>query len=208
FVAPVSLSATGPAGFTTSYSTNPIIGGSGTSTLTVTVDSSVATGSYIVTVTGTSGPLTHTATVNVTVSASTKTTLVLSQISWAHRLSLAKNGNTQTFTLILKNTGKSATYVQLAAGNSTDLKTFFNLESAVAMLPPGSAITISLSQPFNTTSVGLKFNFTIRLFYGTSIDSSGNILRPQMLQAVKGSFTIFPSLASAGSEVQDRESRF
>ena len=193
FVAPVSLSANGPAGFTTSYSINPIPGGSGTSILTVSVASSVATGSYIVTVTGASGPITHTATVNVTVSASTKTTLVLSQVSWAHRLSLAKNGNTQTFTLILKNTGKSATYVQLlAAGNSTDLKTFFNLESAVAMLPPGSAITISLSQPFNTTNVGLKFNFTIQLFYGTSIDSSGNILSPQMLQAVKGSFTIVP----------------
>src|SRR2546421_10217119 len=100
FVAPVSLSATGPAGFTTSYSINPIIGGSGTSTLTVTVDSSVATGSYIVTVTGTSGLIAHSATTNLTVSSSTKTNLVVSQVSWNHRLSLSKNGKSQPFTRI------------------------------------------------------------------------------------------------------------
>src|SRR5881296_317486 len=191
FVAPVSLSATGPAGFTTSYSINPIMGGSGTSTLTVTVDSSVATGSYIVTVTGTSGLIAHSATINVTVSSSTKTNLVVSQVSWNHRLSLSKNGNTQTFTLILKNTGKSMLYVQLlAAGNSTDLKSFFNLKSGVASLSPGSSLMISLSQPFDTTSIGSKYSFTLQVFYGTSIDSSGNILSPQTLQVVKGAFTI------------------
>jgi len=191
FVAPVSLSATGPAGFTTSYSINPIMGGSGTSTLTVTVDSSVPTGSYIVTVTGTSGLIAHSATINVTVSSSTKTNLVVSQVSWNHRLSLSKNGNTQTFMLILKNTSKSVEYVQLlAAGNSTDLKSFFNLKSGVALLVPGSSLTISLSQAFNTASIGSKYSFTLQLFYGTSIDSSGNILSPQTLQVVKGAFTI------------------
>ncbi len=191
FVAPVTLSATGPAGFTTSYSVNPISGGSGTSTLTVAVAGSVSAGSYILTVTGSSGSITHSATLNVTVAASAKTTLVVTQVSWTHRLSLSKNSPTQTFTLNVKNTGISPAYVQLlAAGNSTDLKSFFNVESGVALLSPGASITITLSQPFNGTIIGLKFNFTIQLFYGTSIDPAGNILSPHTLQAVKGSFTI------------------
>ncbi len=191
FVAPVTLSATGPAGFTTSYSINPILGGSGTSTLTVAVAGSVSAGSYILTVTGSSGSITHSATINVTVALSAKTTLIVTQVSWTHRLSLSKNSPTQTFTLNVKNTGISPAYVQLlAAGNSTDLKSFFNVESGVTLLSPGASITITLSQPFSGTIIGLKFNFTIQLFYGTSIDPTGTILNPHTLQAVKGSFTI------------------
>ena len=83
----------------------------------------------------------------------------------------------------------SPTYIQLlAAGNSTNFTSSFSLGSSVALLSPGKSITISLSQPFNTTSISLKFNFTIHLLYGTSIDATGNILSPQTIQAVKGSF--------------------
>jgi len=191
FTGSVTLSATAPPGFTTNFSVNPITGGSGTSTLNITVASSVGEGSYILTVTGSSGSITHSATINVTVAASAKTTLVVTQVSWTHRLSLSKNSTTQTFTLNVKNTGVSPAYVQLlAAGNSTDLKSFFNVESGVTLLSPGASITITLSQPFNGTIIGLKFNFTIQLFYGTSIDPAGTILSPHTLQAVKGSFTI------------------
>ncbi len=191
FTAPVNLNATGQSGFTASFSVNPITSGTGTSTLNITVASSVSAGSYILTVTGTSGPITHSATLNVTVAASAKTTLVVTQVSWTHRLSLSKNSPTQTFTLNVKNTGISPAYVQLlAAGNSTDLKSFFNVESGVALLSPGASTTITLSQPFNGTIIGLKFNFTIQLFYGTSIDPTGTILNPHTLQTVKGSFTI------------------
>ena len=191
FTAPVNLNATGQSGFTASFSVNPIMGGSGTSTLNITVASSVSAGSYILTVTGSSGSISHTATINVTVAASAKTTLVVTQVSWAHRLSLSKNSATQTFTLNVKNTGVSPAYVQLlAAGNSTDLKSFFNVESGVTLLSPGASVTITLSQPFNATGIGVKFIFTIQLFYGTSIDPAGTILSPHTLQAVKGSFTI------------------
>ncbi len=191
FTGSVTLSATAPPGFTTNFSVNPITGGSGTSTLNITVASSVGEGSYILTVTGSSGSITHSATINVTVAASAKTTLVVTQVSWTHRLSLSKNSTTQTFTLNVKNTGVSPAYVQLlAAGNSTDLKSFFNVESGVTLLSPGASITITLSQPFNATGIGVKFNFTIELFYGTSIDPAGTILSPHTLQAVKGSFTI------------------
>src|SRR5207302_10832843 len=44
------------------------------------------------------------------------------------------------------------------------------------------SMTITLSQPFNATSIGLKFNFTIQLLYGTAIDPSGTILSPNALQ--------------------------
>jgi len=191
FTAPVSLNATGQTGFTASFSVNPIMGGSGTSTLNIAVASSVSAGSYILTVTGSSGSISNTVTLNVTVAASAKTTLVVTQVSWAHRLSLSKNSATQTFTLNVKNTGVSPAYVQLlATGNSTDLRSFFNVESGVTLLSPGASITITLSQPFNATGVGVKFNFTIQLFYGTRIDPVGTILSPHTLQAVKGSFTI------------------
>jgi len=191
FTAPVNLNATGQSGFTASFSVNPITSGTGTSTLNITVASSVSAGSYILTMTGSSGSITHSATLNVTVAASAKTTLVVTQLSWTHRLSLSKNGATQTFTLNVKNTGVSPAYVQLlAAGNSTDLKSFFNVESGVTLLSPGASVTITLSQLFNATGIGVKFNFTIQLFYGTSIDAAGTILSPHTLQAVKGSFTI------------------
>jgi len=191
FTGAVALSTTAPTGFTTSFSTNPITGGTGTSTLTIIVGTSVAPGSYTLTVNGNSGSTTHTTTINVTVTASTKTTLVVTQTSWTHRLSLSKNGHTQTFTVTIKNTGKTPAYIQLlAAGNSTNLTSSFNLGSAVALLTPGKSVTISLSQPFNTTSIGLKFNFTIQLLYGTSIEATGNILSPQTIQVAKGTFAI------------------
>src|SRR5207245_2434840 len=191
FTAPVNLNATGQSGFTTSLSINPVKGGLGTSTLNITVASSVSAGSYILTVTGSSGSITHSATLNVTVAASAKTTLVVTQVSWAHRLSLTKSSSAQTFTLTVKNTGVSPAYVQLlVAGNSTNLNSFFNVESRVILLSPGTSMTITLSQPFNATSIGLKFNFTIQLFYGTGIGPSGIILSPHALQVVKGSFTV------------------
>src|SRR5207253_6234019 len=103
-------------------SINPILGGSGTSTLTVTAASSVAAGSYIITVTGNSGSITHSLTLNVTVASSSKLTLSVVQVSWTHRLSLSKNGGSQTFTMTVKNTGKSPAYVQLLAAGHRDRK--------------------------------------------------------------------------------------
>jgi len=190
FSGPINLSTAGPAGLSTSFSVNPIVNGT-TSTLKIVASSSIAPGSYTVMVTAASGSITHSSTLKVTIASSTKTNVVVSQVSWSHRLSLTKNSNTQTFTLTLKNTAKNPLYVQLlATGNSTDLKSFFNIESGITLLSPGSSLTISLSQQFDTSSIGSKFNFTLQLFYGTSVDKSGNIINPQSLQVTKGSFTI------------------
>ncbi|HEX4965760.1 MAG TPA: choice-of-anchor D domain-containing protein [Thermoanaerobaculia bacterium] len=64
----VALTASAPAGITTSFSPTSISGTS-SSTLTVTVSSSVAAGTYPVTITGANGTLTESETVTVVVSA-------------------------------------------------------------------------------------------------------------------------------------------
>ena len=67
FAGTVALSATGlPTGATASFNPTSITG-SGTATLTVTTNSTIAGGSYPIAVTGTSGSLTNTATVTLAV---------------------------------------------------------------------------------------------------------------------------------------------
>jgi hypothetical protein len=74
----ISLSASGqPAGVTVGFSPASIAApGAGSSTMTMTVGSSVATGAYPITVTGTGGSTTHTTTVNLTVTSGSITQLL------------------------------------------------------------------------------------------------------------------------------------
>ena len=72
FTGSVTLSASGlPSGANATFSPNPITGGSGNSTMSVTTSTSTPTGTYTLTITGTSGSLTHTATVTLVVSGGT-----------------------------------------------------------------------------------------------------------------------------------------
>jgi kumamolisin len=67
FNTPVALSASGqPTGVTVSFNPTSITG-AGTSSMSITVGSSVATGTYPITVTGTAGSTVHTTTVTLTV---------------------------------------------------------------------------------------------------------------------------------------------
>jgi len=74
----ISLSASGqPSGVTVGFSPASIAApGAGSSTVTMTVGSSVATGTYPITVTGTGGSTTHTTTVNLTVTSGSITQLL------------------------------------------------------------------------------------------------------------------------------------
>ena len=68
----IALSATGqPSGVTVAFSPTSIAApGAGTSTMTITVGSGTAVGTYPITVTGTGGGTTHTTTVSLTVTSS------------------------------------------------------------------------------------------------------------------------------------------
>ena len=74
FTGSVSLSVSGlPSGANATFSTNPISGGSGNSTMSVTTSSSTPTGTYTLTITGTSS--------NPSLSHSTTVTLIVSSFS-------------------------------------------------------------------------------------------------------------------------------
>jgi hypothetical protein len=71
FTDAVSLSATGlPAGVTATFSPASITGGSGTSTMNVSVGASTVAGSYTLTIKGTDGALQHSAAVTLVVTTS------------------------------------------------------------------------------------------------------------------------------------------
>jgi hypothetical protein len=72
FSGDVTLSTSGlPSGASASFSANPVSGGSGASTMTVSTLASTPAGTYTVTVTGTSGSLVHSTTVTLVVQAAT-----------------------------------------------------------------------------------------------------------------------------------------
>jgi subtilase family serine protease len=72
FTSSVTLTnSTLPAGVTAVFGTNPVTGGSGTSSLTFTVGSTATPGTYPITVTGTSGSIVETTTVSLTVTGIT-----------------------------------------------------------------------------------------------------------------------------------------
>ncbi len=187
----VALSSNAPSGFTSTFSPNPVLGGSGTSNLTLSVSSTVAVGNYTVIVTGIGGSFSHTASIHVTVSAASKVTLTVSQVSWTHRLSLSKSGGMETWTMLVKNTGTVPAYFQIAtAGNSTSSAQPFSVKTPVAVLAPGASMTITLSQPFTNASIGLKYSFAVSLMYGSGTYASGSIISPSTILVTKGTFSI------------------
>jgi hypothetical protein len=191
FTGPVTLSSTAPAGFASNFGLNPILGGSGSSTLSLSILSTVPVGNYTVTVTGTGGSFNHTVAIRVTVSTAAKVTLAVGQVSWSHRVSLRRSGGVETWTTTVRNTGQTPAYFQvLAAGNSTSSGIFFGAKTTVALLAPGASVTITVSQRFTSSSVGLKFNFAVTLYYGSGIYPSGNIISPQQSVVATGAFSV------------------
>ena len=70
FTGPVTLVTNGlPTGASASWSADPVMGGSGTSTLTVTTTALTSTGTSTLAISGTSGTIIHSSTVSLVVSA-------------------------------------------------------------------------------------------------------------------------------------------
>jgi len=180
-----------PAGITGSFSPNPVLGGSGVSTLTISVASTVPAGNYTLTVLGSGGSFAHTVSIPVIVSSTSVTKLTESRVSWAHRLSLSKNGAVETWTVTVRNTGLSPSYVQVViAGRASNANQSFTVKTLVTLLQPGASLTVTLSQPFTGASIGLRYNFAISLLYGSALDTSANIIEPTTIPVTKGTFSI------------------
>jgi uncharacterized membrane protein len=114
FAGNVSLSVGAlPSGVNATFNTNPIAGGSGSSTLTVTTASSTAPGTYTLTITGTSGSLTHSATVTLVVNASSTPDFSLSATPSSQTV---VHGNGTSYTLTVTPSGGFAGNVSLSVG--------------------------------------------------------------------------------------------
>ena len=88
FSGAVTLSASGlPAGASAAFSPNPVAGGAGPSTMTVSTQASTPAGTYTVTVTGTSGSLVHNATVTLVVQAAAAGDFTLSSVPTSQTIS-------------------------------------------------------------------------------------------------------------------------
>ncbi len=117
FTGNVTLSATGlPAGATPSFTTNPVNGGSGTSTLGITTTSATAVGTYTVTITGTSGSLQHSATATLVVSGGGSSGTTAVDLSSAYnRVGIVTDGTTFSATGGLDLTGNAYSASLLAS---------------------------------------------------------------------------------------------
>ena len=91
-----------PAGVNATFNTNPVPGGSGSSTLSVTTTSSTAPGTYTLIITGTSGSLTKSAIVTLVVNAASTPDFSLSATP-ASQTVAPGNGTSYTLTLTPSN---------------------------------------------------------------------------------------------------------
>jgi hypothetical protein len=155
---PLTLTASGlPSGATfTTSGTNPVTG---------IFSWTPTTGSQTVTVT-------FTATNSFGFTASATTTLTvpppavqLGKVSWTHHLSLAKNANMQTWNAKITNPGTETAYA-IGTIQGTNGVLSFTAHSAIITLVGGAALEISITQTFDTTSVGTKYHFTTTMMWG------------------------------------------
>jgi kumamolisin len=170
FNSAVSLSATGqPAGVTVGFNPNSITG-AGTSTMTIMVAASTATGTYNVTVRGTSGGTTETATVSLTVSGASSDGFTLS--ASPATISVAKPGSgTSTITTLVSGGFDSA--ISLSATGEGGLQTVTFSPSSIAAPGSGSStMTVNVSKnalvgnhkiTITATGEGVTHNTTVTL---------------------------------------------
>jgi subtilase family serine protease len=135
----ISLGASGqPTGVTVSFNPTSITG-AGTSTMTMTVGSSVAVGTYLITVTGNSGALTHNTSVSLTVSLSDFTIIASPSSLTVHR----SNSGTATVTTAISGSFNSAIGLS-ASGGGSNVTITFNPSSIAAPGSGSSTMTIKV----------------------------------------------------------------
>ena len=160
FTGSVSLSVSGlPSGANATFSTNPISGGSGTSTLSITTSSSTPAGSYTLTINGTSGSLIKSATVALVVNSFSVSA------SPSSRTVTRGNNTTYTVTVAAINGFNGAVSFRVR-GLPTNSSASFNPPSVTGQ--GTSTMTVSTN---TLTSTG-TFTLRIRATSGSATHSS------------------------------------
>lgn len=109
-------------------------------------------------------------------------------LSWSKRVSLSHTGNTQTWTSRITNPNPNlALWVNVRiVGSDTTGRSTFTANSGPILVPAGQTVTITVSQSFDSSTVGLSFNFTAQLDWGYS----SNGLSQLSTSTQKGTFKI------------------
>ncbi len=201
FSGTVSLTATisptmgAPTPSLSPTSVSLVVGGSASSTLTVSAATSTSTGGYTVTVTGsgtnsTGQTVTHSIKVAVTVVPLAVPVFVKGLVHWTHNVKV-RNGGNETWSGIVNNMAPQQEYVQVLVNGCLDTGSgCFTAMSAVTLLVSGQTLTVPTGFSFNAGQIG-KYSFTATLIFGTSLDSSGNIMNPTTSPVAKsGAFAV------------------
>jgi len=155
FSGSVTLSASGlPAGASASFSPNPVNGGSGGSTMTVSTLASTPAGMYTVTVTGTSGSLVHNATVTLVVQAAAAGDFTLSSVPTSQTIS-ARQSTTYAISVNPANGFNSAVAFSLAG------------------LPPRTSGSFSPTSSTTGTTLTVKANPSAKPTSATTLTITG-----------------------------------
>jgi len=150
FAGSVTLTVSGlPTGARTTFSSNPINGGSGNSTMRVTTSSSTPTGSYTLTITGTSGSNTQSTTVTLVVNSFS--------ISVSPSSQTVTPGNTTTYTVTVSAINGFNGTVSLRARNlPSNSSASFNPSSIRGSGTSTMTVTTTTSTTIGTFNVGVR----------------------------------------------------
>jgi kumamolisin len=147
FNSSITLSASGmPSGVTVAFGTNPISGGSGSSSAKFTVASTTAAGTYPITITGTGGGVTQTTAVTLTV---TNTSASFSLSASPTSLSVARRSSGSVTVTTAATGGFSSSISLSASGEGSGVTISFSPTSIT-----GSGTSTMTIKPSRTAATG------------------------------------------------------
>lgn len=180
--------STPPTGVTAAFASNPT---TGTSVLTLTADSTAASGSFTLTITGTSGGTTATTTILVTVSGGVSQTPGFTLKPAATSVNVAAGAST-TDTITIGDTGGFTGAVTLTvASSSPDIMVQFATNPATA----SSVLTISADSAAAAGPVTLTITGTGTSSTGTALTTSTTV-KVNVGSNVSGACTIGYSITN------------
>jgi len=144
----ISLSASGqPSGVTVTFNPTSITG-AGSSTMTMTVGSTVAAGTYKITVSGTSGSTTETTTVSLTVTSGTTTNFTISASPAS--LSIARGASARSTITTTISGGFNSAIGLSASGQGSRVTVRFSPSSISAPGAGSSTMTVTVNRRAST----------------------------------------------------------